>query len=134
LPKPAILPSLVTNGRELLRWRAAGAPDGHSVGVAAAALGSSIEDGARHRTASRQRVGIRLSSYVPVYVLPAAAADAGQDTVERIVHQVVTNDQKHDLTDVRRARGIQQMINAGVDVAQPDRLDAATNPQEINWL
>jgi hypothetical protein len=44
LPKPAILPSLVTNGREPLRWRAAGALDGHSVGVAAAALGSSIED------------------------------------------------------------------------------------------
>jgi len=35
---------VVTNGREPLRWRAAGALDGHSVGVAAAALGSSIED------------------------------------------------------------------------------------------
>ena len=47
---------------------------------------------------------------VPVFVLPSSAADASEETIERIVHQIVTNDQKQDLTDAQRARGIQQMI------------------------
>jgi ParB family transcriptional regulator, chromosome partitioning protein len=48
------------------------------------------------------------SPTVPVYVLPAGAADTSQETIDRIVHQIVTNDQKQDLTDAQRARGIQQ--------------------------
>ena len=51
---------------------------------------------------------LELSS-VPVYVLPATAADTAAETIDRIVHQIVTNDQKRDLSDAQRARGIQQM-------------------------
>lgn len=39
-------------------------------------------------------------------------------TIDRIVHQIVTNDQKQDLTDAQRARGIQQMIDAGMSVTE----------------
>jgi ParB family chromosome partitioning protein len=55
---------------------------------------------------------------VPVYVLPASASDETAAAVERIVHQIVTNDQKADLTDAQRARGIQQMIDAGLTAAK----------------
>jgi len=51
-------------------------------------------------------------------VLPATVADASQETIDRIVHQIVTNDQKQDLTDAQRARGIQQMIDAGMSVTK----------------
>ena len=34
------------------------------------------------------------------------------------MHQIVTNDQKQDLTDAQRARGIQQMIDAGLSVTR----------------
>lgn len=57
-------------------------------------------------------------SSVPVYVLPSTAADATQETIDRIVHQIVTNDQKLDITDAQRARGIQQMIDAGMSVTK----------------
>ena len=33
-------------------------------------------------------------STVPVYVLAATAADTAAETIDRIVHQIVTNDQK----------------------------------------
>ena len=56
-------------------------------------------------------------SSVPVYVLPATAADTAAETIDRIVHQIVTNDHKSDLTDAQRARGIQQMIDAGLSVS-----------------
>jgi ParB family transcriptional regulator, chromosome partitioning protein len=57
-------------------------------------------------------------SSVPVYVLPATAADTAAETIDRIVHQIVTNDHKSDLTDAQRARGIQQMIDAGLSVSK----------------
>ena len=60
---------------------------------------------------------VGLSS-VPVYVLPATAADTAAETIDRIVHQIVTNDHKSDLTDAQRARGIQQMIDAGLSVSK----------------
>jgi ParB family chromosome partitioning protein len=31
---------------------------------------------------------------VPVFVLPSSGADASEETIDRIVHQIVTNDQK----------------------------------------
>ena len=34
------------------------------------------------------------------------------------MHQIVTNDQKRDLSDAQRARGIQQMIDAGLSVTR----------------
>lgn len=57
-------------------------------------------------------------STVPVYVLPATAADSAAETIDRIVHRMVTNDHKRDLTDAQRARGIQQMIDAGLSVTK----------------
>jgi ParB family chromosome partitioning protein len=51
---------------------------------------------------------------VPVYVLPATAADTAAETIDRIV----INDHKSDLTDAQRSRGIQQMIDAGLPVSK----------------
>jgi ParB family chromosome partitioning protein len=73
-----------------------------------------VRNGQRRTLAAREA---GLSS-VPVYVLPSTAADASQETIDRIVHQIVTNDQKRDLTDAQRARGIQQMIDAGLSVTK----------------
>jgi hypothetical protein len=69
----------------------------------------------QRRTLAAREAGL---SSVPVYVLPFSATDASQETIDRIVHQIVTNDQKHDLTDAQRARGIQQMIDAGMSVTK----------------
>ena len=46
------------------------------------------------------------------------AADTAAETIDRIVHQMVANDHKRDLTDAHRARGIQQMIDAGLSVTK----------------
>ena len=73
-----------------------------------------IRNGQR-RTLGAREVGL---ASVPVYVLPASASDETAEAVERIVHQIVTNDQKADLTDAQRARGIQQMIDAGLTAAK----------------
>ncbi len=62
-----------------------------------------------------RKVGL---STVPVYVPPATATDTAAETIDRIVHQIVTNDQKRDLTDAQRARGIPQMIDAGLSVSK----------------
>ena len=79
-----------------------------------------VRNGQRRTLAARE-VGLPT---VPVYVLPAGAADTSEETIDRIVHQIVTNDQKQDLTDAQRARGIQQMIDAGMSV---------TRVAKINW-
>ena len=55
---------------------------------------------------------------MPVYLLAARAADTAAETIDRNVHRIVTNDQKRDLTDAPRARGIQQMIDAGLSVTK----------------
>jgi ParB family transcriptional regulator, chromosome partitioning protein len=73
-----------------------------------------VRNGQRRTLAARE-VGLPT---VPVYVLPATVADASQETIDRIVHQIVTNDQKQDLTDAQRARGIHQMIDAGMSVTK----------------
>jgi ParB family chromosome partitioning protein len=73
-----------------------------------------IRNGQRRTLAARE-VGLAT---VPVFVLVSSAADASEETIERIVHQIVTNDQKQDLTDAQRARGIQQLLDAGVSVTR----------------
>lgn len=73
-----------------------------------------VRNGQRRTLAAREA---GLPS-IPVYVLPSTAADAAQETIDRIVHQIVTNDQKLDITDAQRARGIQQMIDAGMSVTK----------------
>ncbi|MFC6130161.1 ParB/RepB/Spo0J family partition protein [Mycolicibacterium llatzerense] len=67
------------------------------------------------RTLAAREVGL---TFVPVYVLPSTAADASEDLIERVIHQIVTNDQAHGLTDAQRAKGIQQMIDAGMSVTK----------------
>ena|ERR1700758_1064961 len=73
-----------------------------------------VRNGQRRTLAAREA---GLPS-VPVYVLQSTAADASEETIDRIVHQIVTNDQKLDITDAQRARGIQQMIDAGMSVTK----------------
>lgn len=73
-----------------------------------------VRNGQRRTLAARE-VGLAT---VPVFVLASSAADASEETIERIVHQIVTNDQKQDLTDAQRARGIQQLLDAGVSVTR----------------
>ncbi len=73
-----------------------------------------IRNGQRRTLGARE---VRLAT-VPVYVLPATTTGDAAEAVERVVHQIVTNDQKDDLTDVQRARGIQQMIDAGLSAAK----------------
>lgn len=73
-----------------------------------------VRNGQR-RTVAACKVGLTT---VPVYVLAATAADTAAETIDRIVHQIVTNDQKRDLSDAQRARGIQQMIDAGLSVTK----------------
>ena len=53
-----------------------------------------------------------------MYVLPPRQPITAAETIDRIVHQIVTNDHKSDLTDAQRARGIQQMIDAGLSVSK----------------
>jgi ParB family chromosome partitioning protein len=67
-----------------------------------------VRNGQR-RTVAARKVGLHT---VPVYVLAASAADTSAETIDRIVHQLVTNDQQQYLTDAQRARGIQQMMDA----------------------
>jgi len=77
-----------------------------------------VRDGQR-RTLASQKAGLDT---VPVYVLPSAAENFREWEVERIVQQIVCNDQKADLTDAQRARGIQTMLDAGVSVAKVAKL------------
>jgi ParB family chromosome partitioning protein len=73
-----------------------------------------VRNGQRRAVAAR-KVGL---STVPVYVVTATAADSAAETIDRIVHQIVANDQKRDLSDAQRARGIQQMIEAGLSISK----------------
>jgi len=73
-----------------------------------------VRNGQRRTLAARQ---VGLSS-VPVYVLPAAAATVAEDTIERVLHQIITNDHALDLTDAQRAKGIQQALDAGMSVTK----------------
>jgi ParB family transcriptional regulator, chromosome partitioning protein len=67
------------------------------------------------RTLGARVVGLHQ---VPVYVLTAAAADTDAATVERIVHQIVANDQRSALTDAQRARAIQTMLDTGLSATK----------------
>ena len=75
----------------------------HDVLVPITAVRSDVDGRILVRNGQRRTLGARevgLSS-VPVYVLPATASDETAEAVERIVHQIVTNDQKADLTDAQ---------------------------------
>lgn len=55
---------------------------------------------------------------VPVYVRSASGGDDTAQLVERVAGQIVENDRRRDLTTVQRAKGIQQMLDAGVSVTK----------------
>lgn len=63
------------------------------------------------RTLGAREVGL---TSVPVYVLLADATDADTSTAERIVQQMVANDQRHGLKNSQRARAIQQLLDTGM--------------------
>jgi ParB family chromosome partitioning protein len=64
------------------------------------------------RTLGAREVGLTT---VPVFVLTdTASKNADARTVERIVHQMVANDQRAALTEAQRARAIQTMLDTGV--------------------
>lgn len=67
------------------------------------------------RTLGAREVGLTA---VPVYVLPANTSDADTATIERIVQQMVANDQRHGLTNSQRARAIQQMLETGMSTTK----------------
>jgi ParB family transcriptional regulator, chromosome partitioning protein len=75
-----------------------------------------------------RKVGL---STVPVYVVTATAADSAAETIDRIVHQIVVNDQKADLSDAQRARGIQQMIDSGLSVSKVAKIHRITGPRAV---
>jgi ParB family chromosome partitioning protein len=67
------------------------------------------------RTLGAREVGL---TSVPVYVLPAGATGEDTATVERIVQQMVANDQRKGLTNSQRARAIQQMLDTGMSATK----------------
>ncbi|WP_441964505.1 ParB/RepB/Spo0J family partition protein [Mycolicibacterium houstonense] len=66
----------------------------------------------QRRTLAAREAGLTT---VPVYVRPHTTGD---QTVERVSEQIVENDHRDDLTDADRARGIQQMMDAGLSVTK----------------
>ncbi len=77
-----------------------------------------VRDGQR-RTLAARAAGLEL---IPVYVIPTGTDDSVRGEVERVVQQIVANDQHVALSDAQRARGIQQVLDAGVPVAKTARL------------
>ena len=73
-----------------------------------------VRAGQRRTLAAREA---NLST-VPVHVRPLTAGDQASQTVARVAEQFVENDQRRQLTDAQRARGIQQLIDAGLSVAK----------------
>ena len=73
-----------------------------------------VRDGQRRTLAAREAG----HPSIPAYVLPSAATSFREYEVERIAQQIVLNDQKADLTEAQRARGIQAMLDAGVSVTK----------------
>jgi ParB family chromosome partitioning protein len=80
--------------------------------------GVEVRDGQRRTLAARQA---QLSS-IPVYVLATAQTPPKSATAERIIQQIVANDHRASLTDAQRAKGINQMLLAGVS---PTRISKA---------
>ena len=72
------------------------------------------------RTLGAREVGL---AKVPVIVLTETASKAADArTVERIVHQMVANDQRAALTEAQRARAIQTMLDTGVSPTKVAKL------------
>ncbi|GAT12124.1 ParB N-terminal domain-containing protein [Mycolicibacterium novocastrense] len=74
----------------------------------------------RVRAGQRRTLAARAAGLatIPVYIRPATAADDRTQLTERIGQQIVENDKRRNLTDAQRARGIQQLLDAGVSVTK----------------
>lgn len=72
--------------------------------------GFEVRDGQRRTLAAREA---QLST-IPVYVLATVQTPPKSATAERIAQQIVANDHREALTDAQRAKGINQMLLAGV--------------------
>jgi ParB family chromosome partitioning protein len=77
-----------------------------------------VRDGQRRTLAAREAT----LPTIPVYVIPTAARDLPAWNVERVVQQIVANDQHATLNDAQRARGIQQLLDAGLTIARTAKL------------
>lgn len=77
-----------------------------------------VRDGQRRTLAAREAE----LTVIPVYVIPTAAKDLPAWNVERVIQQIVANDQHAALNDAQRARGIQQLLDAGLSVAKTAKL------------
>jgi hypothetical protein len=102
----------------------------HSVLIPIAAV-RDADGQLRVRSGQRRTIAAREAGLatVPVYVRTATAGDERAEVAERVSEQIVENDQRRSLTDAQRARGIQQMLHAGLSVsrvAKIHRTNAAT--------
>jgi ParB family transcriptional regulator, chromosome partitioning protein len=68
-----------------------------------------VRAGQRRTLAAREA---NLST-VPVYLRPVATSDEAARIAERVPEQIVENDKRKGITEAQRARGIQQMLDAG---------------------
>lgn len=76
------------------------------------AEGQTLVRAGQRRTLAARAAGLPT---VPVYVRALAPGD---DLVERVTEQIVENDQRRELTEAQRARGIQQLLDAGVSATK----------------
>ena len=65
----------------------------------------------QRRTLAARQAGL---STVPVYVRPAREASDTEALLGRISEQIVENDQRAELTNAQRLRGMQQLLDVGV--------------------
>ncbi len=72
----------------------------------------------QRRTLAAREAGLRS---VPVYVQPLTDVDDTANLVNRVAEQIVENDQRRELTEGERARGIQQLLDAGISVTKVAR-------------
>ena len=69
----------------------------------------------RVRSGQRRTLAARAAGLptIPVYIRPATGGDESTQLADRIGQQMVENDHRRALTDAHRARGIQQLLDAG---------------------
>lgn len=81
----------------------------------------------QRRTLAAREAGL---ASVPVYVRTATAGeDDKAQLVERVSEQIVENDQRAQLTELQRTRGIQQMIDAGVSITRVAKIHRTNAPR-----
>lgn len=74
----------------------------------------------RVRSGQRRTLAARAAALatIPVYIRPATGGDDKTLLTDRIGQQMVENDKRRGITDAQRARGIQQLLDAGVSVTK----------------